>query len=70
MENSEIITQVPLNTTYVDHIAVDWIYNHLYWTNPTMGTIELSDFEGKLHTILIESMDEKPLAIALDPIEG
>lgn len=53
-----------------DGLAVDWIYNHLYWTDTGKNTIELSNLEGNMRKVLITDNLEEPRAIALNPIEG
>lgn len=49
---------------------MDWIYNHIYWTDTGKNTIELANFEGQMRKILIKDELEEPRAIALNPIEG
>lgn len=29
------------DVTTVDGLAVDWLYNHIYWTNTDLNTIEV-----------------------------
>ncbi|XP_030029444.1 very low-density lipoprotein receptor isoform X4 [Manduca sexta] len=53
-----------------DGLAVDWIYNHLYWTDTGKNHIELSDLQGNMRKILIRDQLEEPRAIALNPIDG
>ncbi|XP_013176217.1 PREDICTED: low-density lipoprotein receptor isoform X2 [Papilio xuthus] len=53
-----------------DGLAVDWIYNHLYWTDTGKNHIELSDLQGNMRKILIRDSLEEPRAIALNPLDG
>ncbi|XP_053681178.1 low-density lipoprotein receptor 2-like [Anopheles nili] len=53
-----------------DGLAVDWIYNHIYYTDIKKSTIELTNFDGNMGKILIQDDLEIPRAIALDPIDG
>uniref|UniRef100_A0A1A9WV83 EGF-like calcium-binding domain-containing protein n=1 Tax=Glossina brevipalpis TaxID=37001 RepID=A0A1A9WV83_9MUSC len=53
-----------------DGLAIDWIYNHIYFTDTHKSTIELTDFNGNMEKILIEDELNVPRSIALDPIEG
>lgn len=53
-----------------DGLAVDWIYNHIYFTDSHKGTIELTNFDGSIDKILIEDEIGIPRSIALDPIDG
>ncbi|KAL4716569.1 hypothetical protein ACJJTC_010233 [Scirpophaga incertulas] len=53
-----------------DGLAVDWIYNHLYWTDTGKNHIELSDLQGNMRKILIRDKLEEPRAIALNPLDG
>lgn len=53
-----------------DGLAVDWIYNHIYFTDTRRCTIELTNFDGNMGKVLIEDELDIPRSIALDPIEG
>nr|XP_036228576.1 low-density lipoprotein receptor isoform X6 [Bactrocera oleae] len=53
-----------------DGLAVDWIYNHIYFTDTHKCTLELTNFDGNMGKVLIEDGLDIPRSIALDPIEG
>ncbi|XP_026831949.1 very low-density lipoprotein receptor isoform X1 [Drosophila erecta] len=53
-----------------DGLAVDWIYNHVYFTDTHKCTIELTNFEGSMGKVLVKDSLDIPRSIALDPIEG
>ncbi|KAL5273419.1 hypothetical protein ACFFRR_000257 [Megaselia abdita] len=53
-----------------DGLAVDWIYNHIYFTDTQHCTIEVTNFEGTMGKILIEDNIEIPRSIALEPVDG
>lgn len=53
-----------------DGLAVDWIYNHIYYSDTKKCTIELVTFEGIMGKVLLKDELSIPRAIALDPING
>lgn len=53
-----------------DGLAVDWIYNHIYWTDTGKNTIEVATFDGIMRKTLISHELDEPRALALDPFEG
>ncbi|XP_044007721.1 very low-density lipoprotein receptor-like isoform X2 [Aphidius gifuensis] len=63
-----VVVDKDLTTT--DGLAVDWIYNHIYWTDAQKNTIELANFEGNMRKTLIRDQIQEPRAIALNPLEG
>lgn len=58
------------NIITADGLAVDWIYNHLYWTDTGTNSICLSNMDGNLVTTIIKDDLEEPRAIALYPAKG
>ncbi|XP_066247393.1 very low-density lipoprotein receptor-like isoform X2 [Euwallacea similis] len=56
--------------TTSDGLAVDWVYEHLYWTDTGTNTISLANFDGQMRKVLIKDDLEEPRAIAVDPLEG
>ncbi|XP_055545420.1 very low-density lipoprotein receptor-like isoform X3 [Wyeomyia smithii] len=69
-EGSDKTVVVKSQTVTSDGLAVDWIYNHIYFTDIKKSTIELTNFDGNMGKILIKDDLEIPRAIALDPIDG
>lgn len=53
-----------------DGLAIDWIYNHIYYTDTKRCTIEVTNFNGNMARDLIKDDLEIPRALALDPING
>ncbi|XP_067120265.1 very low-density lipoprotein receptor-like isoform X1 [Centruroides vittatus] len=53
-----------------DGIAVDWIYNNIYWTDTGKDTIGASDLQGRNRKTLISTGMDEPRAIVLNPLEG
>ncbi|CAG9855512.1 unnamed protein product [Phyllotreta striolata] len=69
-EGNEKTTVITNDVTTSDGLAVDWIYNHIYWTDSAKNTIELANFDGKMKKVLVRDGLEEPRAIALNPMEG
>ncbi|XP_055605814.1 low-density lipoprotein receptor-like [Uranotaenia lowii] len=69
-EGSDKTVVVKDQTVTSDGLAVDWIYNHIYFTDIKKSTIELTNFDGNMGKILIKDDLEIPRAIALDPVDG
>lgn len=69
-EGTEQIVVLQDKTVTSDGLAVDWIYNHIYFTDTRRFTIEIMNFDGNMGKILIKDDVEIPRAIALDPLDG
>ncbi|KAK7789121.1 hypothetical protein R5R35_010865 [Gryllus longicercus] len=69
-EGSERTVVIKNDLTTSDGLAVDWIYNHIYWTDTGKNTIELANFEGNMRKVLITDKLEEPRAIAVNPLDG
>lgn len=53
-----------------DGLAVDWIYNHIYWIESRNKTISVAELDGKMKKVLIENDLIEPRSIAVNPIQG
>ncbi|KAH8407013.1 hypothetical protein KR222_004148, partial [Zaprionus bogoriensis] len=69
-EGNEKTVVLKQSSVTSDGLAVDWIYNHVYYTDTHKCTIEMTNFDGNLGKVLIEDALDIPRSIALDPIDG
>lgn len=53
-----------------DGLAVDWIYNHVYWTDTAQNLISVADLDGKNRKALFSEDLDEPRAIVVNPLEG
>ena len=53
-----------------DGIAVDWIYNHIYWIDTEHQHIKMADLDGSLRKTLIDKDLVLPRALAVPPNAG
>ena len=51
-------------------ISVDWISNHIYWSDTSAKTIEIANYEGTVRKVLVSTNLRGPRNIAVDPISG
>lgn len=66
---NERIAVVKDSKVTADALAVDWIYDHIYYSDSNRCTIEVTNFDGSMTKELIKDNIE-PRALALDPIHG
>ncbi|OWF38579.1 very low-density lipoprotein receptor-like isoform X2 [Mizuhopecten yessoensis] len=58
------------NVKTPDGIAVDWIYNHVYWTDAKFDKIEVMSYDGQKRRNLVTKGLDEPRAIVVDPLAG
>ncbi|UYV67339.1 hypothetical protein LAZ67_5000291 [Cordylochernes scorpioides] len=71
--NAEAIFSPPLLAHQIstpDGLAVDWIYDHIYWTDTGTDRIEVANLQGLNRKTLINTSLDEPRAIVLNPLEG
>jgi len=51
-------------------LAVDWLHNRLYWTDPERDLIESSALDGSLRSVVVYRGLDKPRDIVVDPERG
>ncbi|KAK3912221.1 Very low-density lipoprotein receptor [Frankliniella fusca] len=69
-EGSQKTVVIKDDITTSDGLAVDWIYNHIYWTDSSKDTIQLANFEGNMRKTVIQGKMEEPRSIAVNPLDG
>lgn len=69
-EGNDRITVIKDSQITADGLAVDWIYNHIYYSDTKHCTIDVSNFDGTMSKQLITDDLEIPRALALDPNRG
>ncbi|XP_055304878.1 low-density lipoprotein receptor-like isoform X2 [Sitodiplosis mosellana] len=69
-EGNERIAVVKDSKVTADGLAVDWIYNHIYYSDTKRCAIEVTNFDGTMTKELIKDDIEIPRALALDPVHG
>jgi hypothetical protein len=53
-----------------DGLAIDWIYNHVYWTDSGKKMIAVAELDGKMRKTLITDGLVEPRSIAVNPMDG
>lgn len=61
----KVVVSGNIGTT--DGIAVDWVYNNLYWVNGVKRAICVTNFDGKFHADVVDTDIEKPRSVAVYP---
>lgn len=51
-------------------IALDWIHQLLYWTEPSSGRVAVSDPLGTRHRTLHRDPQTRPWGVVVDPLNG
>lgn len=69
-EGNERIAVVTESKVTADGLAVDWIYNHIYYSDTKRSAIDVTNFDGTMTKELIKDDIEIPRALALDPVHG
>lgn len=69
-EGNERIAVVTESKVTADGLAVDWIYNHIYYSDTKRCAIDVTNFDGSMTKELIKDDIEIPRALALDPVHG
>jgi len=58
------------NIGTTDGIAVDWVYNNLYWVDGVRRAISVTNFDGESHADVVDTDLEKPRSVAVYPKKG
>jgi low density lipoprotein receptor-related protein 5/6 len=53
-----------------DGMAIDWIGNHIYYTDSTLSLVGMLSMDGYYSLPLVQSQLDEPRAISLDPSHG
>lgn len=54
---------------YSVRLAVDWVSNNIYWTDPLFGWIVVQSASSAIfYHILVKDVINKPYALAVDPV--
>jgi hypothetical protein len=56
--------------TASDGLAIDWVYNHVYWTDSATKTISVAELDGKMRKVLISDGLVEPRSINVNPLDG
>ena len=51
-------------------LAIDWLHNRLYWTDPERDVIESSGLDGSLRAMVVYRGLDKPRDVVVDPERG
>jgi len=54
----------------ISDIAVDWIYDHLYWIDKDKGHIVVSELDGRFRKTLVNTDLGSGRAMVVDPNSG
>ena len=72
MDGSEVVELLSDIIVTPDGLAVDWVYDRLYWTDTGTNTIASINLSGdkESHMVLVKDDIEEPRAIVLHPGKG
>lgn len=62
-------SSLPVDVQEVNGVAVDWLSQHVYWTDAVRGTVELCDYDGDNRRVVVSGLGN-PRAIVISPREG
>ena len=65
-----VISNAKHPITAPDGIAVDWIYQHIYWTDTNQKTVSVADYSGNMSKTIVSNHTEAPRSIVVDPEKG
>lgn len=68
--NSTVTAVVYRGLATPDGMAIDWIGNHIYYTDSTLIVVGMISMDGYYGLPLVSSQLSQPRAIALDPSNG
>ncbi|XP_071133750.1 low-density lipoprotein receptor-related protein 4-like isoform X1 [Mytilus edulis] len=68
LRKNEAIVKTKMGSSY--GMAVDWINDHIYWTDATFQSIQVVNLQGGNRRTLIDYLIEKPMCIAVHPSDG
>ncbi|XP_054274081.1 low-density lipoprotein receptor-related protein 1-like [Macrosteles quadrilineatus] len=68
VEHFETMDSVPVD--WLTGLAVDWIADNLYWTDPKLNVIEVSRADGSSRFVVVPGGLDTPHSLALDPARG
>jgi len=54
----------------VNGLSVNWVSNHIYWTDGRKRSVEVADFNGTNRRILITERLSQPRGIYADHVKG
>ena len=60
-------TVISTNIIEPEGLAVDWVHEHVYWTDQELRKIEVVSLDGSLRKVLVHEGLNKPRAIAVHP---
>ncbi|XP_052818952.1 low-density lipoprotein receptor-related protein 4-like isoform X2 [Mya arenaria] len=54
----------------INGLTVDWVSQHVYWTDAERRTVEVSDYEGRSRRVLVSTDLQAPRGIVASPLFG